>query len=302
MLPERCVLKRCSAGLAFLLPAFLSQAAVGADYRFPSYANDLPAGVYWRITGHKAPSEARDLSGVRFDKTTKSWTGWKVGAGKTKKNSDALIYNVALYSMTGGEVVACWRRAPENTRPGRPHPGRAGCKEGSEDEHEDSNAAEVCAEKACSCTIPRSGNFLVVEAPDGRTILYAHLKTDSIPKELCPRAQQFVKDAKDKSGPFGFVPEVYIEPGKRPKIKKDEFIGRVGNAGASSGPHLHTHINKKIGQDVRVEMTFHGARMQQLVEGKGPVANAWKPLNGPLPVTSPRTLIWPDKKLGFVAK
>ena len=137
MLQKKCVLKRCSAGLALLLVAFVPQAAVGADYRFPAYANDLPAGVYWRITGHNAPSKARDLSGVRFDKTTKTWTQWQSGAGKEKKNSDALIYGIPLYSMTGGEVVACWRRAPENTRPGRPHPGRAGCKEIADDEDED---------------------------------------------------------------------------------------------------------------------------------------------------------------------
>lgn len=69
-----------AAGLGFLSLALLPQAAVGADYRFPAHGGDLPAGVYWRITGHKAPSKARDLSGVRFDSGPGKWTAWKPGA------------------------------------------------------------------------------------------------------------------------------------------------------------------------------------------------------------------------------
>jgi murein DD-endopeptidase MepM/ murein hydrolase activator NlpD len=300
------ILVQSTVGFGFLSLAFLPQAAVGADYRFPASGGDLPTGVYWRITGHKAPSKARDLSGVRFDNGAGRWTAWKPGAGRPKKNSDALIYGIPIYSMTGGEVVSCWRRAPENPRPRAQHPGRAGCSEGADDDADDgSDAPRMSAREGSSCTIQRSGNHLTVLAPDGRTILYAHLQTDSIPAELCPKTKRFVRDARDKSGPFGFVPEAYIEPGDRPKIKMGQFIGLVGNSGASSGPHLHLHINRKIGlrgRKGRVEMTFHGARVQQLVRGRGPAASAWERLNGPLPVTTPRTIIWPDKKLGFAAQ
>jgi hypothetical protein len=302
MSASRLVLTQCSVGVAFALVALPPQAAVGADYRFPAYGEDLPAGVYWQITGHKAPRKARDLSAVRFDERAGKWTASKSGPGRPKANSDALIYGVPIYSMTGGKVVACWRRAPENPEPGTPHRGRAGCSESTDD---DSDAAELCAGKKCNCTIPRSGNFVLVEAPDKRTILYAHLQTDSIPKELCSKTKRFVKDARNKSGPFGLVPEVYIEPDDRPSIEAGQFIGLVGNSGASSGPHLHMHINKQIGlrgRKARVEMTFHGARMQKLVQRRGPSANAWKRLNGPLPVTSPRTIVWPDGKLGLVTK
>jgi hypothetical protein len=300
------VLVQSTAGLGLLSLALLPQAAVGADYRFPAYGGDLPTGVYWRITGHKAPSKARDLSGVRFDSRAGKWTASKRGAGRPKKNADALIYGIPIYSMTGGEVVSCWRLAPENPRPSVSHPGRAGCSEVADDDDDDgSDAPRMSAREGSGCTIPRSGNHLTVLAPDGRTILYAHLQPDSIPAELCPKTERFLRDARDKSGPFGFVPEVYIEPDDRPKIKTGQFIGLVGNSGASTGPHLHLHVNKKIGlrgRKGRVEMTFHGARIQQHVQGRGPAADAWERLNGPLPVTSPWMIVWPDKKPGFAAQ
>jgi hypothetical protein len=38
--------------------------------------------------------------------------------------------------------------------------------------------------------------------------------------------------------------------------------------------------------------------MQQLVRGTAAAEGAWERLNGPLPVTTPRTIVWPNRKQG----
>ena len=206
-------------------------------YAFFSKQQDIPAGAYWTVTNDHG-GEGRDLVLKRW--TGSKWTSLKSSVSEADYNNNPspandshLAFGVKVYAISDGEVMTCWRNAPEN-----PHakdsvtPQRDGCV----DEDKDGNKCEYY--RSCSCEIPQSGNHVNVRMADGTVILYAHLKSGSIPSSVCPNDATFVKNANDTSGPNGFVPEIWIPAGDRPKITKGQLIGQVGNNGASGGPHL----------------------------------------------------------------
>jgi murein DD-endopeptidase MepM/ murein hydrolase activator NlpD len=59
---------------------------------------------------------------------------------------------------------------------------------------------------------------------NGEVALYAHFRKGSVPAELCPTEG---KDFSQRAAP---------------KVRAGQFLGRVGNSGHSSGPHLHVNI------------------------------------------------------------
>ena len=79
------------------------------------------------------------------------------------------------------------------------------------------------------------GNALFVSHPNGLTTLYAHMNT-FIP--AIDKALEEARYAYEKwGGDFNF------EEGKIP-VAKDQFIGKSGNTGASTGPHVHYEIRR----------------------------------------------------------
>jgi murein DD-endopeptidase MepM/ murein hydrolase activator NlpD len=246
------------------------------SYPFPGRAEDLAPGSYWYFRDlHAGGTKALDLVGVRFNEGSGKWTNYnKEGVNSSNdSNEDHIIYNTPVHAITDGEVLACWRNAPSNPRPGESHPGRL---------------SQVK-------TISRAGNFLVVKmANENRTVLYAHLKTGTVPASLCPFNNELMQNA-DKKGGGDYPLESVIPAAQRPKVKQGQIIGRVGNVGASSGPHLHIDRSDILGtndEGVSLPINFHGAWVKNITNLQNDATKNWEVLDGKELVT-PKTAILP---------
>ncbi|RKH11517.1 M23 family metallopeptidase [Corallococcus sp. CA047B] len=224
---------RSAARLTAVAVATVSVGASAQTYAFPGSSADLPEGSHWWISSDHDGTENRDLNAVRFDDTTSRFTRVKIPFADyavNPKNSDWVIYGLPVSAIADGEVVTCWRNAPEGLKPAVhggddvPHPGRT----------------------SDPLRIPRSGNHLNIRTNDGKIILYAHMQPGSIPEALCPFNDTYVADAEDRVGDL--PREVMVPTAQRAFVKRGQFIGRVGSSGASSGPHLHVHLKPMLSE------------------------------------------------------
>jgi hypothetical protein len=211
----------------------------GNAYRFPFDREDLPPGTYVSDDNtHVVGSGHRGAQGQQFayDYGVFRWTGsaWtSVIEGslpeRRRRNSDFLIWGLAVRAMADGWVLRC-----EFSFPDQP-PG---------------------------VKVAGGGNSYRIVHANGEVALYAHLRAGSIPRRLCPKAG------------IDFAPN-------QVKVRAGEIVGRVGNTGQSTNPHLHIHLGTtgKTGEQGR-PIHFKGIRVRDAgVDGTGsaPCSAANKP-------------------------
>ncbi|ESQ76819.1 M23 family metallopeptidase [Asticcacaulis sp. AC402] len=276
---------------AVCLAALLTAGVANAQsYEMPLHAEDLAAGERYRTDTHASgiQSLGRDIGARRWLGDGK-WSGLKSGVdadadAKNPKNTSNLIYGKPFYAMEDGEVVGCWANAVENPRPIR----------GDEDPKMANPPWHASDLK--TGLMAGGGNHIWVLQTNGVYALYAHAVPGSIPASVCPnRDVRFAKSLSYSNRWPDVHPNVEIKAGvTRPKVKKGQKLGLVGNSGSSSGPHLHVHMEK---DGKSQPMNFARGMTTPILDGGTDINGPWTPLKGK-PLPEGRLLFWPPHALG----
>jgi len=286
-----------SSYLLILLLYAVSLGVQAQSLAFPFKAEDLPAGVRLATGDHGGGirTHAKDIVARRYVGNNKwYWNtaeGMKVPQGTPLENKHRVIYGMPFYAMADGEVIGCWRNAPDNPGPNQTHPDRA--------------AGRIIG----------GGNHLWIRHDDGKVALYAHAIPGTIPASICPNNDTlFPEPPATCSGalrgnpdvhpcafvPAGVPPTTPTGPNtSRPRVVKGQFLGNVGNSGQSSQPHLHFHLESGFGGTSRaLPMVFEKGLWTPLSGGSSNTAdiNDWRSFSGnALPDRS--VLVWPPRSL-----
>ncbi|MEM1203840.1 MAG: hypothetical protein AAGN66_11475 [Acidobacteriota bacterium] len=229
-----------AVGLAVAAGGFVVPELDG--FPFPGRASDMPSGQHWY--NKDLHGNAYDLTAIRYDDATDTWLRTHNSPAEynpNPTNEDWVVHGKPVYAMAAGEVISCWRNAPENPVPWSPQvddvaaDGRKCCHP---------NSTQCDWDNPLPCTITRSGNHLNILTPDGKILNFSHLKTGSIPERLCPHDAAHMVDPSDRIG--SYPAEAFIPEGSRPQVALGQRIAEVGNSGASSNPHLHVHVKDFI--------------------------------------------------------
>jgi hypothetical protein len=237
---SRTALRR-SAGLLALLTFGWSAAADAYPLRFPARGDSLPSGVHFESDGHTGEDYgnntwAIDISALEFRDS--QWRSYKASAiPGSETNSDHVAFGAALYAPEDGEIVACWRTAPEKPGPNTDY---------------DIDGDGVFGEEGDDASPLGGGNHLQIRNAAGDYIvLFAHMQSGSIPPELCPLPAS--RDPNGDGWPDSTATTcslggdwdgwrtATVLPTPVP-VEAGQFIGRLGHSGRSSGPHLHMHV------------------------------------------------------------
>jgi hypothetical protein len=243
-------LSQPAAWLAVLLLLATGSSGTAQSYQLPFKGEAMKAGERIYTGDHAAgiQGEGEDFGARRYLGNSK-WSPYKEG-GDGKKNSDFVVYEKPVYAIADGTIVGCWRNAPENPNP------------------------PAHNQKFTDGFIPGGGNMLFVDLPDGKRLLYAHMIPGTMPAKLCPNNDEYFPKAMT-------IPEgdayLMLDPADQVAIKKGDFLGKVGNSGSSSGPHLHLHAEKSGAAAV---MKFEQGLYKPYVDGSTDIQGGWKSFAG----------------------
>ncbi|HEX6904671.1 MAG TPA: hypothetical protein VF789_33495 [Thermoanaerobaculia bacterium] len=193
-------------------------------YLFPIPPSELAFDEAATVSGHVLSHHHRHSAGNRFayDIGIGRWDGSKWnGAAGGEGNAAELAWNRAVRAMADGVVVACRRSSEDN-----PPDGING---------EPANFVEI------------QHAFDVLDESRQEFVSYYHLRKDSIPLSVCPNICPEDNPGCDASRE-GVDPDGRRLPTPVPVAAGDE-VGRVGNSGTSTTPHLHVHVSTGAGGD-----------------------------------------------------
>ena len=246
-------------------------------FDMPFYGDDLKAGerFYRGKEIHTAdPNHSQhwgyDINAKRWDSENDRWTSVTTDVDTydaSPTNDKWVAYGKNVYAVADGKVTRCWRNAPENPRP------------------KISGDSETTKPWLKSDEIHHGGNFIQYELSDGTIVRQSHFIPGSVPSNLCPHNDQYL------SAP-GADSDTDVASGAT--IKAGQLLGKLGNAGNSTNPHLHIHRQTADGEPM--QLRFRRGLASPYTGAASDLDN-WTRFAGERIPAGP-TLIWPARRLG----
>jgi hypothetical protein len=183
---------------------------------FPSRSSDLANDSYWTVSEFGEGCCTLDFNVRRWDGDS-----WNKGTGSAT-NAQDYDWNVPIYAPANGVIASCWRNFPDDPSPGVNPPNN---------------------------NIFTGGNHVTIITDQGNAIGLNHLKAGTIRADLCPSNAGSTQYPSTMTKEGHWRVAAYIKPADRPRVTEGDLIGRAGNSGSSSGPHLHMSIKNITGTD-----------------------------------------------------
>ncbi len=265
----------------------------------PFRLGDLDPDVYPVTRGHVgfacAPEDdpatrhcALDIRALRWDRESQHYTRSRSAPHVSSPAlTDDVMWGMPVASPIDGEIIACWRRMPDDDLDG----------DGSN-----------CPGGAETCTA--AGNHLVIlDRATSAVAIIAHLQAESIPPELCPIDDVYLYTSDPKLCSLGPGWSGWRELGRLDRrglapipVRRGDRIGRVGSSGSGVGVHLHIHASAYAvdgeGNPCEGDFTafsFADSSIQWRSPGVEPHSGDWTPLvDHALPITGDELLLLPD--------
>jgi len=209
----------CLLFATLLLPSACYEALAQETFSFPARSSDLDLSAYWAVREFSEGCCTIDFNVRKYSQSAGKWRGGTGGA----TNAQDFTWNVPIYAPASGEIASCWRNFPDDPSPGV---------------NPDNNNQ-----------IFGGGNHVVIVTGAGNAVSLNHFRSGTIRADLCPpnAGTASFPSTTDKQGDWRVA--AYVDPPGRPRVREGEFIGRVGNSGNSSGPHLHVSVQPVTGTD-----------------------------------------------------
>lgn len=266
--------------------AVCASPAAAQLYDLPFKAEDFADDerVYWGrdIHGTGVQTHGYDLDSRRYHEASRNWLATLPGGTRSR---DWLVYGKPVYAMRAGTVIACWRNAPDNPGPGAYHT-ELGPFIDADGEQRFRNAR-----------IYGGGNGFWIEHNDGSRAEYAHFRPGSVPAELCPHHAALLPQTIDTPNVRLAWPHIRVPANQQVRVERGQFLGRAGNSGTSSNPHLHIHLEaggradtKKENGQPRVIRFARGLFASESTEPYG----RWASFAGN-PIPAGPVLVWPSR-------